>query len=225
MSRTLHIDVFFDFICPWCLIGKRQLGEALAQLRASDPDVEVTVRWRGVQLLPQAPQEGWPFMEFYIRRLGSEPAVRARQAMVLQAAATAGVQLDFPGMHVMPNTADAHRVFEAACAAAPDKADALLERLFAAHFTGGANLGDGAWLLDQAEACGVPRAALATSLQGAEQGYEEPFVQGPAPSGGVPCFVFDGYFSLSGAQPPAMLLAAARKALAAGVAQSSAQSA
>jgi predicted DsbA family dithiol-disulfide isomerase len=215
MSRTLQVDVFFDFVCPWCLIGKRQLDQALAQLRASDPDVAVTVRWRGVQLLPQAPQGGWPFMEFYIRRLGSEPAVRARQAMVLQAAATTGVAIDFPGMHVMPNTADAHRVFEAACAAAPDKADALLERLFAAHFTGGANLGDGEWLLAEAAACGVPRAALANALQGAQQAYEEPPLPGPAPSGGVPCFVFDGYLSLSGAQPPATLLAAARKALSA----------
>ena len=49
---TLSIEVYFDFICPWCLIGKRQLDQALAQLRVAQPEVQVAVSWRGVQLLP-----------------------------------------------------------------------------------------------------------------------------------------------------------------------------
>ena len=40
MKRQLHIDVFFDFICPWCLIGKRQLQAALTQMKQSHPDVD-----------------------------------------------------------------------------------------------------------------------------------------------------------------------------------------
>ena len=70
MSRRLRIDVFFDLICPWCLIGKRQLERALVQLRANQADVEVELVWHGVQLLPDMPVQGEPFAEFYRQRLG-----------------------------------------------------------------------------------------------------------------------------------------------------------
>ncbi len=216
MSRLLAVDVWFDFICPWCLIGKRQLDKALALLRQSEPQVQVAVRWHGVQLLPQAPAEGWPFMEFYVRRLGSEAAVRQRQAMVLDAAHAAGVELDFGRLRLMPNTADAHRLFAAACTAGtPEQANALLERLFAAHFSDGADLGAPATLLAAADACGLP-AALGGVLCGADEPYAPPAGSVPDPLSGVPCFEFDGWLALSGAQPPAALLAAMRRALAIG---------
>jgi predicted DsbA family dithiol-disulfide isomerase len=219
MSRRLVVDVYFDFVCPWCLIGKRQLATALAQLRATDPDVNVLLRWRGVQLLPQVPAGGLPFDEFYLRRLGSAAAVRERQAMVLRAAGAAGAEVDFASIRVMPNTADAHRMFEAACAtASPDQADALLERLFAAYFSGGADFGDGAWLLAEAAACGVAGKA-ASAMQQALLGASHPYVPQSPPgveaTGGVPCFVIDGAMSVSGAQSPRILLSAMRQALAA----------
>ena len=56
---TLSIEVYFDFICPWCLIGKRQLDQALAQLRVAQPEVQVAVSWRGVQLLPGSVCLSW----------------------------------------------------------------------------------------------------------------------------------------------------------------------
>ncbi|MCU7226232.1 DsbA family protein, partial [Acinetobacter bohemicus] len=61
MKLKIGIDVFFDFICPWCLIGKRQLQAAIQQLKLSHPEVEVEVKWLGVQLLPSIPVEGVPF--------------------------------------------------------------------------------------------------------------------------------------------------------------------
>ena len=82
MKRSLSIDVYFDFICPWCLIGRRQLQAALAQFKAAQPEVEVNLAWQGVQLLPELPFDGQPFAEFYRRRLGSDQAVRQRQAQV-----------------------------------------------------------------------------------------------------------------------------------------------
>jgi predicted DsbA family dithiol-disulfide isomerase len=214
MSQLLRIDVYFDFICPWCLIGKRQLDKALALLREEAPDVAVELRWRGVQLLPQLPAGGMPFDEFYVRRLGSPAAVRERQAMVLQAAALAGAAVDFSRIRVMPNTADAHRVFEAACAAAtPEQAGALLERLFAAHFSDGAYLGDGAFLVAEAVACGVPEAALSQALRGGHHPYVPQSPPVAETTGGVPCFVINDWLSVSGAQSPRILLSALRQAL------------
>ena len=112
---TLSIEVYFDFICPWCLIGKRQLDQALAQLRVAQPEVQVAVSWRGVQLLPALPVQGEAFHDFYLRRLGSEQGMSLRQAQVRQAAASVGVELDFGKIPRMPNTADAHRLWQRAC--------------------------------------------------------------------------------------------------------------
>lgn len=212
MSRSLRIDVFFDFICPWCLIGKRQLERALAQLRVSRPDVEVELAWHGVQLLPQMPARGEPFAAFYLNRLGSAEAVRLRQAQVQQAAAAAGLQLDLARIASMPNTADAHRLLQLADAVAePAQRDALLERLFAAYFQHGENIGDSATLLAIAESCGLEKSVVVDCLRG----DGSPFVgQAGAAAGGVPHFILDRRWAISGAQPAEVLLAAMHEALA-----------
>lgn len=209
---ALRIDVFFDFICPWCLIGKRQLEHALAQLRVSRPDVEVQLAWHGVQLLPDLPAQGEPFAAFYLKRLGSEQAVRIRQAQVQQAAASAGVEIDLSRIARMPNTANAHRLL--ACAAglgSAEQRETLLEYLLAAYFRNGGDLGDSADLLAIAEACGFEPAQLAASLRGDGR----PFVGEAAgmAGNGVPYFVFDRHMAVSGAQPAEVLLAAMLEAL------------
>ena len=52
---ALTIEVWFDFICPWCLIGKRQLQLALRELHQTRPEVVVQVQWHGMSLLPDLP--------------------------------------------------------------------------------------------------------------------------------------------------------------------------
>ncbi|MBS7691600.1 DsbA family oxidoreductase [Pseudomonas lalucatii] len=213
MNPALRIDVFFDFICPWCLIGKRQLERALVQLRANQPDVEVELVWHGVQLLPDMPVQGEPFAEFSRQRLGSTEAVRMRQAQVQQAAAAAGLEIDLTRIARMPNTANAHRLL--ACAAGLGSAtqrETLLERLFAAYFRNGEDLGDTVSLLAIAEACGFESAQLAPSLLG----DGSPFVGEAAgmAGNGVPYFVFDRRLAVSGAQTAEVLLGAITEALA-----------
>ncbi|MDX7898187.1 DsbA family protein [Aeromonas media] len=208
----LSIEVYMDFICPWCLIGKRQLAQALIQLGAERPEVRVDVHWRGVQLLPALPVQGEDFHDFYLRRLGSEQAMGLRQAQVRQAAAGVGVALDFGKIPRMPNTADAHRLWQRACQlGSPAQLDELLERLFACHFLHGGDLGDGATLLGLAEAAGFGPADLVSSLQG----DGTPFHSDPpgAAQQGVPSFVLGEGLTLSGAQPVAQLLASLRQAL------------
>ncbi|QXW28038.1 DsbA family oxidoreductase [Aeromonas sanarellii] len=171
LQNTLNIEVYFDFICPWCLIGKRQLDQALALLRAERPELQVALRWRGVQLLPYLPAGGEDFNAFYLQRLGGEQALRLRQAQVRQAAASVGVALDFTRIPRMPNTADAHRLWQRASelgshAQQNTQLDTLLESLFACHFQQGGDLGDGQTLLDLAAEAGFATEALVSSLQG-----------------------------------------------------------
>ncbi|MBC9251488.1 disulfide bond formation protein DsbA [Pseudomonas alcaligenes] len=210
MNRALRIDVAFDFICPWCLIGKRQLELAVSQLQEALPQQVVSIDWRGVQLLPQLPAAGVPFAEFYRQRLGSDTAVRLRQAQVQEEAAAVGLQLDFSRIARMPNTADAHRLLrQAGELGSPEQRERLLERLFAAHFQLGEDIGDGNTLLTIAETCGYPREAMARAL------YRDgrPFLRSGMTASSVPHFVFDGSLQLSGAHPAELLLRGMRTAL------------
>lgn len=215
MSRPLHIEVFFDFICPWCLIGKRQLDGALERLRAGRPDLAVTIQWHGVQLLPDLPARGVPFAEFYLRRLGSEQAVRLRQAQVREVAAANGVDIDFARIERMPNSANAHRLLQrTAQLGSAAQVEVLLERLFAAYFHNGEDIGDPATLLRIAEACGFGFSPL--DLVDCLRGDGNPFIGDSAWAGatGVPYFVFDRHLELSGAQSTEVLLGAMQAALA-----------
>ncbi|MCX2685482.1 DsbA family oxidoreductase [Pseudomonas sp. DCB_AW] len=212
MKHSLSIDVYFDFICPWCLIGKRQLQTALAHLREARPEVEVTLAWHGVQLLPDLPATGQPFADFYRRRLGSDEAVRQRQGQVQEAARAVGELIDFSRIARMPNTADAHRLLlHAVELGSEQQVGALLERLFAAYFREGEDLGDRDTLLRIAEQCGFTPAALAGSLSADGR----PFISASADiaSRGVPCFVFDDHLRVFGAQPAEQLLDAMHLAL------------
>lgn len=213
LQKTLKIEIYFDFICPWCLIGKRQLDQALALLRAERPEVRVELRWHGVQLLPYLPAQGEDFHAFYLRRLGGEQAVRLRQAQVQQAAASVGLSLDFTTIPLMPNTADAHRLWQqASLSGSPAQQEALLERLFACHFQQGGDLGDGSTLLRLAEEAGFALDTLVSSLHGDGSPFLGVAV-GPA-SQGVPSLVIGGALTLSGAQPVERLLASLRQAVA-----------
>lgn len=198
MTREMNIDVFFDFICPWCLIGKRQLQIAIQQLRQSHPDVEVKLHWRGVQLLPHIPVDGIPFNAFYLQRLGSMTAVRMRQAQVRQAAKAVYIDIDFERIHRMPNTAKAHSLFvNALKISSPEQSERLLEGLFSAYFHHSENIADTAVLRKIAMYCGYAEAVIDHILA-------EPsilFISKDTGGKGVPYFVFDGCFAMVGAQP------------------------
>ncbi|MDD2047782.1 DsbA family oxidoreductase [Pseudomonas putida] len=211
MKQTLSIEVFFDFICPWCLIGQRHLQRALEQLLVEQPDVEIDLCWRGVQLLPDMARTGQPFEAFYRKRLGSEEAVRQRQAQVRAVAEAAGVNIDFSRISRMPNTADAHRLLQRAVALGePERVEALLAQLFAAYFQEGKDLGDPVTLLHIAQNCGLSPAQVADCLRG----DASPFIGADDyPHEGVPCFRFNRQQVVSGAQPAQVLLGVMREAL------------
>ena len=60
--QTLDVEIWFDFICPWCLIGRRNLEAALFLLAARRPKVVPALRWHSQPLLPQTPAQGVPYV-------------------------------------------------------------------------------------------------------------------------------------------------------------------
>lgn len=209
---NLQLEMTFDFICPWCLIGKRNLETVLRTFAQQCPEVRVNLSWLGLQLLPQVPMQGEPFAEFYLRRLGGKRAVRARQAEVRNAARKAGVDIELERIRVMPNTTYAHRVFQrAAQVGTPVQLECLLEQLFRAHFVLGDDLGQTDSLRRILRACGYQTGDFEQALTEGARYFIGRRV-GLADSS-VPLFLLEGRPFALGAQPPEQLLAALSRAV------------
>lgn len=199
----LTIEVFFDLICPWCLIGKRNLDAALERLAEARPDARVKLVWRSYRLLPDTPLDGLPYQAFYLARLGSAEAVAARRAQVRQAGRAAGVELAFERIERLPNTAAAHHlVAYAGAKGTPAQQAALIDHLFVAYFMEGKDIGDLRVLERLGIECGIARegwleALEATQRQGSERG--ERALPADRVVDGVPLFVFNDVVALAGA--------------------------
>jgi predicted DsbA family dithiol-disulfide isomerase len=217
-QRALKVTAFFDFICPWCLIGKRNLDAAVSRFASSQPDVQVTVQWRSHQLLPQTPPEGVPYQAFYLDRLGSAEAVAARRAQVQRAGIDAGVEFAFERIAVLPNTAAAHDLVTFAMSRGNGvQTAALIDRLLCAYFMEGENIGDAEVLERLGTECGLESESLSGHLAaskrfaaaaGQRSSYADPQVNG------VPYFMFNTSYSLSGVYSPVAIAGAMALAVA-----------
>jgi len=218
-SLTLSVEAYFDLICPWCLIGKRHLESALAQLTRERPEVVVNVEWRSYPLIPSTPSAGIPYREFYLARLGSPEAVKARQAQVCAAAQEAGHTLALERIETFPSTLLAHRMVRfARQQAGAEAASALIGDLFARYFLRGQNIGDPHVLRQALDECGIPAPGPAGAPVDHDLAWLPPLRDAEDPSPrfglGVPHFIFNGTHSVSGSRPPATLLEGMQQALA-----------
>ncbi|MGA7815854.1 DsbA family oxidoreductase [Caballeronia sp.] len=208
-NESVTVDVHFDFICPWCLIGKRNLDAAVTYLASLRPDVSVKVRWHSHQLLPDMPVDGVPYQAFYVARLGSPGAVAARRAQVQKAAEAAGVELMFDRIEVMPNTRAAHRLVAwATTTGAAIKPALLIDRLFTGYFIDGEDIGSPDVLERIGLACGLDAARLAEhfTTSGREDNMTLPCSPQADDVQGVPHFVVNSALSLSGAYSPGAIV-------------------
>ncbi|WP_321800418.1 DsbA family oxidoreductase [Caballeronia sp. J97] len=205
---TVTIEVCFDFICPWCLIGKRNLEAALVRFGGLRPDVTVKVQWHSHQLLPDTPLDGMPYEAFYLNRLGSHEAVAARRAQVRRAGSEAGIEFAFERIETMPNTAAAHDLIAYAGRRGGDAQRVrLIERLFSAYFMDGENIGDRRVLERIGVECGLERQGLADRLadstrRAASASHADHRI------GGVPHYTFNARYTLSGAHSPGAIVEA-----------------
>lgn len=206
-----RIDVISDAICPWCWIGKRHLGTALAELK--EQGLEFEVRWRPFQLNPDMPEEGVARDEYRAAKFGSLERSRELDAQVAEAGRAAGLSFRHDLMARTPNTVAAHRVIRAAGPAGVQ--DAVVEALFRVYFQEGHDIGDHAVLAEVAGGAGIDRTFVADMLQGGE-GREEVLAEDAAARhagiSGVPSFLMDRYLLFSGAMPAAQMAEAFRRA-------------
>ncbi|MEQ1864282.1 MAG: DsbA family oxidoreductase [Micropepsaceae bacterium] len=132
---SMQIDVISDTVCPWCYIGKRRLERAI-RLR---PQIEFQVRWRPFQLDPTTPPEGVDRKTYIERKFGSSDKIKPIHAALLKAGDDEGINFAFEKIARTPNTINSHRLIR--WSQAMGFQDALVERLFKAYFTEGADIG------------------------------------------------------------------------------------
>ncbi len=218
MLDPIVIDVVSDVVCPWCYIGKRRLEAAIAQMRESDPDLPFAIRWDPFQLNPDLPPEGVDRKAYLEAKFGGPERAKQIYERVTAAGRTAGISFALEAIARQPNTLDAHRLVAWAQSRREGDPDALVEGLFRANFIEGRYVGDREELVSIAVAAGYDpddaRAFLASDelrdavmqsdVRAREMGI-----------GGVPFFIFDGKTAVSGAQEPATIVEAIRRARAA----------
>jgi predicted DsbA family dithiol-disulfide isomerase len=199
----MQIEIWSDVVCPWCYIGKRRLEKALEAFEHAD---EVEVRWRSFQLDPGAPAEPTEGTSVALaRKYGQTPdGVRQMQDQVESVAAEEGLVFRLgETMHL--NTVDAHRLIHLALEEGGTGLQGRVkEALLQAYFTEARNVADHAVLREVAVAAGLDAARVDEVLAGTAYTDEvwADMEQAQAyGASGVPFFVVDQRYGVSGAQP------------------------
>jgi len=150
-EAALRVEVVADFVCPYSYIGKRRLDRALTAVGGP-----ADVSWYPFQLNPDMPAAGMPFEAYLKSRFGTRGAVQPILDSLAAEGSAEGIDFDFGRLEMVPNTTMAHQLMYLAAGEGVDQT-ALAERLFAAYFERGRDIGDPGVLADIARGQGLAR--------------------------------------------------------------------
>ncbi|KAA3512221.1 DsbA family oxidoreductase [Agrobacterium rosae] len=208
--QRIVIDVVSDMVCPWCYLGKARLDLALAEIQ---DEVSVDVNWRPYRLNPDYPPEGVDQKAELEKKLGGKEKVEQAHEMLTQLGKEVGINFDFDAIKIGPNTLDAHRLSLWAHAEGREFQDKVTTALFKANFEEGRNIGDHNVLADIAEQAGMNREVV-TRLLASDADKDTIVAEIDAAQqmgvAGVPFFILDQKYAVSGAQSKEVLINALR---------------
>jgi len=201
----MNIEIFSDVVCPWCVIGKRRFEVALERFAHRD---EVHVIWRAFELDPGAPALAEGDLASHLASkygMTKEQAIASQERLAAMAAEE-GLEFNFDRAR-RANTFDAHRLLHYALEVG--RQDALKERLFIAYFRDGEAISDRDTLVRLAVDSGLD-GVKANEILGSER-YADDVRADEADARalgitGVPFFVIDRRFGISGAESPDSIL-------------------
>ncbi|MGE6794255.1 DsbA family oxidoreductase [Psychrobacter okhotskensis] len=196
-AQPLRIDIISDVVCPWCVIGYRQLAEALKQT-----NTEHEIYWHPFELNPNMPSAGQNMREHIMEKYGSsKEESNASRTRLTEAGHEVGFEFNFNDDTRMHNTFNLHQLLHWANQQA--RMHDLKQALLAAHFTHGRNISDNAVLADIAAETGLDRnealavledQRFAKEVREAEQHWQQQGIQS------VPAVIFNERHLVSGAQ-------------------------
>ena len=206
----MQIDFISDTVCPWCFIGKRRLAKAIA-LR---PNIAFDVRYRPYRLDPTVPKGGMDRDAYMAAKFGANAGVSEAQRVIAAEGAKEGIEFDFAAIKRRPDTIDSHRLIR--WAEVTGVQDEVVERLFAAYFENGEDIGDVRILADIADVSGMDGAQVADMLESDQDialvEREDQLAREMGVTG-VPAMIFANKVAVSGAREPDVLTMVIDKAL------------
>jgi predicted DsbA family dithiol-disulfide isomerase len=209
-SKSIRIDIVSDVVCPWCVIGFKQLGQALEQL---GDEVDADLHWHPFELNPQMPPEGQDLREHLAQKYGTTAAQsHAARERLTGIAKSLGVEFRFyDGMRVR-NTFRAHQLLH--WAGEQGRQTDLELALFDSYFSREEDVDDLDVLVAAAGRAGLDeelaRAVVADARYADAVREEQQFWLGKGINA-VPSFILDGRYLIPGAQDPEVFVAALRR--------------
>ena len=196
-KEPLRIDIVSDVVCPWCVVGYKQLDEALKQTQT-----DYEIHWHPFELNPNMPAEGQNMREHIIEKYGSSAQESdSSRARITEAGAEVGFDFNFTDDMRMHNTFNLHQLLH--WAQPQGHMHELKQALFTAHFTHGRNISANEVLADIAAEVGLDRAEavavledqrFAQDVRELEQHWQRQGIQS------VPAIIFNEQHLVSGAQ-------------------------
>jgi predicted DsbA family dithiol-disulfide isomerase len=202
MTAPMRIDIFSDTVCPWCYLGKRRFELALAQR----PQYEPRVVYRAYELNPDMPWDGMDRAAYLATKIGDPARIAAMHESLVRHGETVGLKFRFELIDRMPNSRRSHLLI--AHAARYGLQARAKERVMQAYFEEGVDIGDMEALVRLGVEAGLSeretRAAivLREGQDGVVAAERHAAVLGIS---AVPTYIFNGQYSLSGAQEPQQL--------------------
>ena len=198
-EQPLRIDIVSDVVCPWCIIGYRQLAEALKQT-----NTEHEIHWHPFELNSNMPSEGQNLREHIMEKYGSSKEESdASRIRMTEAGSDVGFEFHFNDDTRMHNTFNLHQLLYWAGQQGQKPMHDLKQALFSAHFTDGRNISDNAVLADIAAKVGLDRdealavleeQRFAKEVRAEERHWQQQGIQS------VPAMIFNERHLVSGAQ-------------------------
>ena len=212
MNTPVKVDIWSDIACPWCFVGKRRFETAAAEFATTGGELEV--EYHSFELSPDTPVDfDGTEVDFLVSHKGMQAAqVEQMLGQMTELAATEGLTYDFDALQ-HTNTVKAHELLH--FAKSKDRQLDMSERLFAAYFEEGRHVGRVDDLADLAAEIGLDRDETLAALTSGEflpavtADKQQAIAYGIS---GVPFFVIDGRFGVSGAQDPSAIVDVLRKA-------------
>lgn len=188
----IQIDIISDVMCPWCIVGFRQLEQALGATGTG-----ANIRWHPFELNPEMPPEGQKLTEHIAQKYGASPEQSAQNRTQLQSIGSdLGIDFQFTEDSRIVNTFAAHQLLDWAQHAGLQHPLELA--LFDAHFTQQRDVSDPDVLIDVAAGVGLDRTAAREVLQSGSHARQQFWTERGI--SGVPAMVFEGKYLLTGAQ-------------------------